>query len=98
MFILLKGVSKDEAFKIGKDICEAVTQDNPVPIKLKFEKVFYRLVNNIIDCFRCICHVFFKLKKDMLGTHMNHLNKLSLCLMLKGLKLFVVMVAQLLTR
>ena len=39
MFLLLKGVSKDESFKIGKEICAAVTHDNPVPIKLKFEKV-----------------------------------------------------------
>ena len=31
--------SKEEAFHIGKEIVEAVTADNPKPVKLKFEKV-----------------------------------------------------------
>ena len=39
MFVLLKGASKDEAFRIGREICDRVTADNPKPIKLKFEKV-----------------------------------------------------------
>ena len=39
MFILLKGRSKEEAFRIGNEMCDAVTKDNPKPIKLKFEKV-----------------------------------------------------------
>ena len=39
MFIEMKGCSKDEAFRIGYEICEAVTAMNPKPIKLKFEKV-----------------------------------------------------------
>lgn len=40
MFILLKGRSKDEAFKIGYQIAKAVTEMFPKPIKLKFEKVY----------------------------------------------------------
>ncbi|KAH3835832.1 hypothetical protein DPMN_109198 [Dreissena polymorpha] len=40
MFILLKGKSKDEAFKIGYDIAKTVTNMFPKPIKLKFEKVY----------------------------------------------------------
>ncbi|XP_078322604.1 uncharacterized protein LOC111104775 [Crassostrea virginica] len=44
MFIEMKGCSKDEAFRIGYEICEAVTAMNPKPIKLKFEKVFYPCV------------------------------------------------------
>ncbi|XP_069126103.1 uncharacterized protein [Argopecten irradians] len=40
MFIELKGRSKDEAFKIGYEICDAVTAANPKPMKLKFEKVY----------------------------------------------------------
>ncbi|KAK3097907.1 hypothetical protein FSP39_014334 [Pinctada imbricata] len=40
MFIELKGRSKDEAFVIGQEICDAVTAMNPKPIKLKFEKVY----------------------------------------------------------
>ena len=39
MFVLLRGVSKDEAFRIGREICDCVTGDNPKPVKLKFEKV-----------------------------------------------------------
>ena len=39
MFIEMKGCSKEEAFRIGYEICEAVTAMNPKPIKLKFEKV-----------------------------------------------------------
>ncbi|KAK2846284.1 hypothetical protein Q7C36_011138 [Tachysurus vachellii] len=40
MFVLLKGVTKEQAFKIGSEIAEAVTVTNPKPIKLKFEKVY----------------------------------------------------------
>ena len=41
MFLLLKGKSKDEAFKIGQDIADTVTRMFPKPIKLKFEKVSF---------------------------------------------------------
>jgi DNA polymerase zeta len=41
MFIQLKGRSKDDAFKIGYEICDAVTAMHPSPIKLRFEKVNY---------------------------------------------------------
>ncbi|CAI8031969.1 DNA polymerase zeta catalytic subunit [Geodia barretti] len=41
VFVLLKGASKEEAFRIGREICDRVTADNPKPIKLKFEKVYY---------------------------------------------------------
>ncbi|XP_058247909.1 DNA polymerase zeta catalytic subunit [Hemibagrus wyckioides] len=40
MFVLLKGATKEQAFKIGREIAEAVTATNPKPIKLKFEKVY----------------------------------------------------------
>lgn len=39
MFVLLKGATKEQAFKIGQEIAEAVTATNPKPVKLKFEKV-----------------------------------------------------------
>ena len=39
MFVLLKGASKERAFKVGKEIAAAVTAANPKPVKLKFEKV-----------------------------------------------------------
>ncbi|XP_054590029.2 DNA polymerase zeta catalytic subunit isoform X1 [Nothobranchius furzeri] len=40
MFVLLKGATKEQAFRIGNEIAEAVTQTNPKPVKLKFEKVY----------------------------------------------------------
>lgn len=40
LFIYLENRSKDEAFKIGQDIADAVTAANPRPVKLKFEKVY----------------------------------------------------------
>ncbi|XP_065184530.1 uncharacterized protein LOC135815197 [Sycon ciliatum] len=44
MFIQVPGVSKERAFEIGKEIVDAVTADNPKPVKLKFEKVYYPCV------------------------------------------------------
>uniref|UniRef100_A0A8C5I5W8 DNA polymerase zeta catalytic subunit n=1 Tax=Gouania willdenowi TaxID=441366 RepID=A0A8C5I5W8_GOUWI len=40
LFVLLKGATKSQAFKIGNEIAEAVTATNPKPVKLKFEKVY----------------------------------------------------------
>ncbi|KLT41724.1 hypothetical protein CC85DRAFT_328733 [Cutaneotrichosporon oleaginosum] len=40
LFVSLPGRSKDEAFKIGHDIADAVTALNPKPVRLKFEKVY----------------------------------------------------------
>ena len=39
LFVYLKGKTKEQAFRIGYDIADAITRLNPVPIKLKFEKV-----------------------------------------------------------
>ena len=36
--MLLKGASKEEAFRVGREITERVTAANPKPVKLKFEK------------------------------------------------------------
>ncbi|KAG2169661.1 hypothetical protein VTO58DRAFT_110925 [Aureobasidium pullulans] len=44
LFVYLKGRSRDEAFKIGDEIAKAVTDMNPRPIKLKFEKVYHPCV------------------------------------------------------
>ena len=41
VFVLLSGASKNEAFDIGEEMAKAVTQDNPKPVKLKFEKVYH---------------------------------------------------------
>ncbi|KAK0164996.1 hypothetical protein PV328_003555 [Microctonus aethiopoides] len=39
LFILVPGKSKDDAFKVGYEIADAVTASNLSPIKLKFEKI-----------------------------------------------------------
>ncbi|CAE6457952.1 unnamed protein product [Rhizoctonia solani] len=44
LFIYLPGRTKDEAFRIGHEIANTVTESNPPPIKLKFEKVYYPCV------------------------------------------------------
>ncbi|KAJ3013423.1 DNA polymerase zeta [Thoreauomyces humboldtii] len=40
LFVHLPGVSKDDAFKFGKEMVDMVTAMNPEPMKLKFEKVY----------------------------------------------------------
>ena len=40
MFVLVPGRSKEEALAIGEKIAEAVTNENPHPVKLKLEKVY----------------------------------------------------------
>lgn len=39
VFVHLPGRTREEAFDIGNDIADTVTRMNPVPVKLKFEKV-----------------------------------------------------------
>ncbi|TPX57882.1 DNA-directed DNA polymerase [Spizellomyces sp. 'palustris'] len=41
LFVYLPNVSKDDAFRIGKDIVDTITKMNPEPVKLKFEKVYH---------------------------------------------------------
>lgn len=40
LFVYLKGRTKDEAFDIGEEIAKTITDMNPRPVKLKFEKVY----------------------------------------------------------
>ncbi|KAI9813853.1 MAG: DNA polymerase zeta [Thelocarpon impressellum] len=40
LFVHLPGRSKDEAFAVGEEMSRAVTDMNPRPVKLKFEKVY----------------------------------------------------------
>ncbi|KAL2009094.1 hypothetical protein VTN00DRAFT_7288 [Thermoascus crustaceus] len=44
LFVYLKGRSREEAFDIGEEIAKAVTDMNPRPVKLKFEKVYHPCV------------------------------------------------------
>ncbi|KAL1858343.1 DNA polymerase zeta [Diaporthe australafricana] len=44
LFIYLKGRTRAQAFDIGDEIAKAITDMNPRPIKLKFEKVYHPCV------------------------------------------------------
>ena len=44
LFVYLKGRTRDEAFDIGEEIAKRVTEMNPRPVKLKFEKVYHPCV------------------------------------------------------
>lgn len=44
LFVYLKGRSRDQAFDIGEEIAETITNMNPRPLKLKFEKVYHPCV------------------------------------------------------
>ena len=44
LFVYLKGRTRADAFKIGEEIAKAVTETNPRPVKLKFEKVYHPCV------------------------------------------------------
>ena len=44
LFVYLKGRTRDQAFDIGEEITQAVTEMNPRPVKLKFEKVYHPCV------------------------------------------------------
>lgn len=48
LFILVPGKSKADAFVIGNEIADAVTASNPPPIKLKFEKVVYPAILQVV--------------------------------------------------
>ncbi|KAH3678375.1 hypothetical protein WICMUC_001392 [Wickerhamomyces mucosus] len=41
LFVYLPGRSREEAFKIGKEMADFVTSKNPDPVTLKFEKVYH---------------------------------------------------------
>ncbi|KAI8587099.1 DNA polymerase zeta catalytic subunit [Geranomyces variabilis] len=44
LFVHLPGATKDGAFRIGREIVNAITRTNPEPVKLKFEKVYHPCV------------------------------------------------------
>lgn len=41
VFVYLPGRSRQEAFRIGNDIAATITQSNPAPVRLRFEKVYH---------------------------------------------------------
>ncbi|KAJ3606662.1 hypothetical protein NHX12_026181 [Muraenolepis orangiensis] len=49
LFVQLKGASKEQAFRIGLEIAEAVTATNPKPVTLKFEKTKKRYVGYMYE-------------------------------------------------
>lgn len=43
-FVLFPGSTKERAFAVGRAIAEHITNINPRPVKLKFEKVYHPCV------------------------------------------------------
>lgn len=41
LFVCVPGATREQAFKVGKEIAEAVTKANPWPVTLQFEKVYH---------------------------------------------------------
>ncbi|ORY95935.1 hypothetical protein BCR43DRAFT_531657 [Syncephalastrum racemosum] len=41
VFVYLPGRSRQEAFRIGNEIATTITQNNPAPVRLRFEKVYH---------------------------------------------------------
>lgn len=76
MFVLLKGATKEQSFKIGQEIAEAVTATNPKPVKLKFEKV--RQVRKGIFALKIVLLLIFSCN---ISKHFNFII-ISLCLYL----------------
>lgn len=40
LFVIVPGRTREDAFRIGSEIAEVVTNENPYPVKLKLEKVY----------------------------------------------------------
>lgn len=40
LFVLVPGRSREDAFRIGNEIADTITKENPHPVKLKLEKVY----------------------------------------------------------
>lgn len=108
MFVLLKGATKEQAFKIGNEIADAVTATNPKPVKLKFEKVMLqqREAQNTVCqssdcvsvCLRCTCPVCCKQRSAMWATCTRASTKRSRCTTPKGSRRFAATAAPLFPR
>lgn len=83
MFVLLKGASKETAFRVGKEIVDQVTALNPKPVKLKFEKVDTLVLDSVN-----LMHLYYALiihstlliiKREFGNVLIICFNKLRMC-------------------
>lgn len=58
LFVLVPGRNREEAFRIGAEIAEAVTQQNPQPVKLKLEKVYQPCILQVSDTLEIWLSIF----------------------------------------
>lgn len=58
VFVLLAGRSKMDAFAIGAEMADTISQLNPEPVKLKFEKVYQPCILQVseLDSVTIIMH------------------------------------------
>lgn len=84
VFILLPGRTKQEAFAVGAEIAEAVTQTNPPPVKLKFEKVYHPCILQV-----CSSNEPLKWAKSFQPTHSNSLYRRRSATLVINMKLSI---------
>ncbi|KAG0150212.1 hypothetical protein CROQUDRAFT_38756 [Cronartium quercuum f. sp. fusiforme G11] len=72
LFVYLPGRTKEDAFRIGQEMAEAVTKRNPAPVKLKFEKVYLPCV--------------LMAKKRYVGAKYEHLSEVEAGFEAKGIE------------
>lgn len=77
MFVLVPGRSREEAFRIGEEIAEAVTKDNPHPVKLKLEKVYQPCILQVCNC----ALIFSPGNMARSGLNINKLKSVALTLL-----------------
>lgn len=53
LFVLVRGRSRRDAFRIGAEIAARVTASNPAPVALQLEKVYHPCILNAKK--RCTC-------------------------------------------
>lgn len=96
MFVLLKGVTKAEAFAIGREITQTITATNPKPVKLKFEKVtlLYIDPSRQLIYHRFTYRVYCRQRKGTLVTHMRPWINWSQFMMLRVSKQYEEMVVR----
>lgn len=112
VFVLLPGRSREEAFKIGDEIAQEVTQANPQPVKLKFEKVYQPCIlqvktnknssNVCVKSFRKFTNIFClasrRLRRDTSVTNTNQSIRKNRYMKRKASRLCVVTAALLSSR
>lgn len=83
LFLSLPGRTKEQAFKIGNEVADAVTAMNPKPVKLKFEKVRLHLAWLILEVYM---GSVLMAKKRYVGNKYEHIDDVQGVFDAKGIE------------